>query len=102
MSLMKTMLGAIPKDQLIKFVRPHLPMVLALIRSGIAEAAGAAITQRTGVLLFDAPGPGDVPITMAKVYALNSMDEPTGEAIGTVDVLALLDSIDLANLLEKL
>lgn len=86
------------KGALVELARPHLPDMLRMVVMGAIEAAdGNPETDSAFVWLHTRPD-GTLTV-MATVYHRTALDEPA-EAIGTVDLLERVQSMDLSALFQ--
>lgn len=86
------------KAAMLEVVRPHLPDILRMVVTGTVLAAdGDPNTDAAFVWLH--PRPDGTITVMATVYRRSALDEPA-EAIGTVDLMERLQSMDISDLIQ--
>lgn len=95
---LNNLLGMLPLESLAKQLLPEVPKYLQMITELLATEAGAQPGERTGTLFFQAKRTDGSTTTMATVYHLGDQDQP-GEPIGTIDVVATINKLDLAALI---
>lgn len=92
------LLKMLPLETMAKQFKPEVPKYLQALTDLLAAEAGAQPGERVGVLLFSAPPRDGKPVTMCTAYRLDERDQPQ-EAIGTIDVGAAIDRLDIGALI---
>ena len=86
------------KSGIIGMLKPELPGILTTATIAIIQAAGGDPATDGAFLWHHRKADGKHTI-MAAVYRLNELAEP-GDLIGTIDVLATLDRLDLSAFIQ--
>lgn len=86
------------KSGIVQMLKPEIPGILNTTITAIVRAAGGD-PATDGAYLWQHTRRDGTTTVMATVFRRNDLDEP-GELVGTLDVLAALDTLDLTQFIQ--
>ena len=86
------------KSGIVAMLKPEIPGILTTTISAIIQAGGGYPATDAAFLWLHTRRDGTTTI-MATIYRRTDLDEP-GELVGTIDVFAALDTLDLSAFIQ--